>query len=113
MGYSCTAKASLTLTAIEALIDLNYKTNGTSNATPDGGFFEIGRENADGAITGTVWKPYDAGRVTRRGSFRIDAEGRVVRFPGVPSALLREAEREGAIQFATRYPSFAAMEIAA
>lgn len=51
MGYSCTAKASFTAEGVRNEIDSK-----TSNAMPDGGFWEIGREQSDGSITGTVWR---------------------------------------------------------
>jgi hypothetical protein len=94
MGYSCAAKASYTRDAIIELIAVRI-----SNGMPDGGFFETGREQADGAITGTVWKPTGDGHVTKRGGFRIEADGRVSRFPGLPATLLRTAETIGETQF--------------
>jgi len=89
MGYSCTAAAAYTLEALTTLLALP-----TSNGTPDGGFFERGRENASGAITGMVWKPHPRmpGHVTRRGGFHIDHVGKVHHFPGVPRALWARAE---------------------
>lgn len=58
-------------------------------------FHEIGRENPDGAVTGTVWMAVDrfprataepgvCGRVRQAGSFRIEPDGTVTRFPLVP-----------------------------
>jgi hypothetical protein len=60
---------------------------------PDGGFWEVGRENADGAITGTVWKPWshDPSRVVKKGGFRIEPDGTVTRFPGLSVEERREA----------------------
>jgi hypothetical protein len=58
-------------------------------------FHEIGRENEDGSVTGTVWvevrqavapeNPDTCGPVKRLGGFRIAPNGMVVRFAGVPS----------------------------
>jgi hypothetical protein len=112
MGYSCTAAANYTLDAIGELIG-----SPSSNGMPNGdGFFEIGRENADGAITGTVWRKLNAAerarfahldalddRVQRRGSFRIDESGKVRRFPGLPATLLRQAEAKGAMTYARHH----------
>lgn len=97
MGYSCTAKAAYVRDAISELISKTYPEVKSSNGMPDGGFWEVGRENYDGAITGTVWKPWpeDPTRVVRRGGFKIDADGKVVRFPGLPRKILALAEKEG------------------
>lgn len=104
MGYSYAARAGYTLDAIGKLIDAIRTEKGLpdcSNGTPDGGFWEHGREQADGAIVGTVWKPYapDPSKVERRGSFRIEPNGKVKRFPGLPAALLRQAEAMGEATF--------------
>ncbi len=55
MGYSCAAKARYTLDKLSELIAAPM-----SNGMPDGGLYEHGRENADGAITGTVWRKLNA-----------------------------------------------------
>lgn len=102
MGYSFTAKAGYTLDAIATMIGAN-----TSNGMPDGGFYETGREQVDGAITGTVWKPCASCgtiqnvpcHVTRRGSFRINPDGTVKRFPGLARKLLNRAEQTGAARY--------------
>lgn len=98
MGCSYSAKAGYTLDAINVLIGTT-----TSNGMPDGGFYEHGRERADGAITGTVYRSVDAGHCRRCGSFRIEASGKVKRFPGLPALLLREAEARGAARYAANY----------
>ncbi len=103
MGYSCAAKASYTRKAIETLIAARYGADRVSNYVPFpefGGFFEIGRETQDGAIVGSVYKTVDAaGHCRRSGGFRIDACGKVARFPGVPRDLLDEAEIIGAREY--------------
>lgn len=63
-------------------------------------FYEFGREQADGAIVGQVFKQLpefkldEQGReqhyVKRFGGLRIDADGTVRRFPGIPMARIRE-----------------------
>lgn len=104
MGYSCTAKAGFVREAIEALIANKLGPGKPSNATLDGGFWEIGRENADGSITGKVWKPWGtAGHVVPRGSFKIDSEGKIVRFPGLPLVFRQTAEAIGANQYSATY----------
>lgn len=84
MGYSCNAASGYALDYIRDEVSLKLPA-GSSNGMPDGGFYEVGRENADGAITGTVWKPWaeDPSRVVKRGGFRIEPDGTVSRFPGL------------------------------
>lgn len=93
MGYSARADAFDTLRAIER----SQKALGCASSNgivKDGqviGFYEIGRENRDGAITGQVFKncePYHVGQrgpdrayATKAGSFRISPDGVVERFP--------------------------------
>lgn len=105
MGYSCTAIASFTLDGVKELSNSD-----TSNAMPGGGFWEIGKEQRDGSITGSVWRPLNAEerarwahlpsldtRVIRAGSFKISAQGKILRFPG-----LTKAQRQSAEQYGTR-----------
>lgn len=102
MGYSYTAKAGATLDAVTKLI--RETTSYTaSNAMPDGGFWETGRENGDGAITGTVWRPCGADLVRKRGSFRIEPDGTISRFPGLGAALTTKAEAMGAATYKRIY----------
>lgn len=111
MGWSCTRAANMTLDAIQQAIGAT-----SSNGMPDGGFYEIGRENEDGAITGTVWRLLNANerlkyahlpnvetRVLKRGSFRIDSNGKVRRFHGLDTKLLRAAETRGVALERVRY----------
>jgi len=102
MGYSCTARAAFTKDAIQQLVNRDYPGE-CSNRLPNGGFWERGREQHDGAITGTCWRPIDDQHVRRAGSFKINADGTVRRFPGLPRALLSEAERIGADRYAEVY----------
>ena len=101
MGYSCCAKSMRTLKAIQSIAG-----NETNNGLKSGGFWDIGKENQDGSITGSVyrhlnkeererWEHLDNldGRVTKRGSFRIEPDGKVKRFPGVSVAICRKAEK--------------------
>lgn len=82
MGYSATAKAM-------KVLDTFKSDTGMSNTWIRDGvahFFEIGRENADGSITGTVWRGTFGdvramGYAYRQGSFKIDADGHILRAP--------------------------------
>src|SRR5262245_24937702 len=129
MGYSCTAKAALVLDAVSFLMR-EAAGSESSNAMPDGGFFErSNKEHADGAITGTVFKRVavytDAERAKvaadmgpnvkpewigdpckRAGTFKISADGKIVRFPGLSKTQRAEAERKGAAEFAGRYSNY-------
>jgi len=97
MGYSCTKDAAEKLQAIMAKLEeegLIAYHNGRPIANTwrrgqDTLFYEIGRENLDGAITGSVWSM--SGR--RIGSFRIEPDGSVTRFPGMPKKILEEVQR--------------------
>lgn len=97
MGYSYTAAAGVTYDRI-ATYQWAVQQNGPnpSQAIANGvtdaagnliGFYEHGPERADGAITGSVYKftgPATAdGRqmAIKAGSFKIDPDGNVVRFP--------------------------------
>ena len=96
MGYSCTKAAADTLDKIlHSIVD----PNGSSNAWTYKGqryFYERGRENLDGAITGTVWKfvyrpdlnPPE--RAKRAGTVRIEADGSLTRFPHIPLSVRAE-----------------------
>lgn len=84
MGYSCNAKAAYVMDEISAMC---VKSTGSSNTWTHGKnkyFYERGRENDDGAITGSVWKfvmHNGEERVRRSGSYRINGDGVVQRFP--------------------------------
>ena len=82
MGYSSSAKASMVLDALMAIV----RDTPSSNVYRDH-FYEIGRENGSGAMTGNVWR-FTSGKygddkrmAVRAGSFRIDADGKIKRFP--------------------------------
>ena len=71
MGYGCTAKAGM-------VMDTFRGDGGSSNVWHYKGveyFWEQGRENADGAITGSVWTTTGY----CKGSYRISAEGHIER----------------------------------
>jgi hypothetical protein len=68
-------------------------------------FWETGRENDDGAVTGTVMGQWqnDPSRYIKVGSFRIEATGKITRFPTSTAAERREAEETGKKKFAAVY----------
>lgn len=55
-------------------------------------FWERGKENTDGAITGTVMRFHDCKNV---GGFRIEANGTVTRFPTASMAQRKKALEHG------------------
>ena len=82
MGYSCTKDADEML----GLIRHTFSDGKTSNGLRIGAatfFYEIGCENSDGSITGTLFENVDETHARRYGSFKIHAEGVIVRFPGI------------------------------
>ncbi len=84
MSYSCTMVASYVLEAIQARFGKEGESS-YSNRLANGGFHERGKENKDGAITGTIYMPVkDAekaalGFVYKAGSFRIEPTGKITR----------------------------------
>lgn len=125
MGYSCTAKAALVLAAVQSVMDKAMPDDKSSNKLPNG-FWERGREQPDGSITGTVFKTVriltEAERVARAremggsvmpdwignpcvraGSFKISADGKIVRFPQLTKAQRKMAEMAGDVAFTERY----------
>jgi hypothetical protein len=105
MGWSCSAKASFFMEALSQVSGLP-SSNEISNAKGEAiGFYEqSSREHADGAITGSVWKYVDAEkRVRKAGSFRIDGDGSVDRFPLVPLAQILEAKKIAGERYARAY----------
>jgi len=99
MGYSCTAVASRVLDFILADLSKNVG-NGTSNGWFNNAkelFFEQGRENADGAITGRVYEIRTQPNQNpnklcyQKGSVRIEPSGTITRFYGIPISLRRLA----------------------
>ena len=80
MGWSATAKAC---EVERAWMETCQSQTGSQNVYEVAGkryFYETGREQRDGAITGTVFRFVGEGCV-RSGSFRIEADGTVTRYP--------------------------------
>ncbi len=93
MGYSCTAVASNVLEFMLSDLSKNVG-NGTSNGWFNNCcefFFEQGKENEDGAITGQVYRLMN-NKCYRAGSVRIEPDGIVSRFAHIPHSLKTMAE---------------------
>ena len=103
MAYSCSTTAANML----GIITKTFATKGNPSILTIHGkkyFFERGKENPDGAITGTLYKMPDDGGVTvaplmtskgtcrKMGSVRIEADGLITRFPRVSCRYMREFE---------------------
>jgi hypothetical protein len=124
MGYSCNVIDSLVLDACAEILQGKAKSE-SSNAMPDGGFWQRGREQRNGSVTGTVFKRVriytDEERIaaaTRRGpnidpkwvgdpcrragSFKI-SNGKIVRFPGLSAKEKASAESTGKERYNDRY----------
>jgi hypothetical protein len=93
MGWSCRKDAMDSLDAIQRHMD---KVNNTMQCViyQDGvkvGFWEPSNvEHDDGAITGTVNRYLSGGFCRPAGSFRIEGNGRITRFPLLPKAVKDE-----------------------
>lgn len=98
MGYSCTLKADKTLQTLMSIIGKGEKSSNTWIHNGNKYFYEIGKENSDGAITGTIYRVIkgDDSKCLKTGSFRIDADGKIVRFPTTTSQQRNEAEKVNA-----------------
>ena len=94
MGYSCTAIARF---VEEAMLNRFRHENSGNVFSVDGGkttyFVETGREQPDGAITGTVFKMLPNGYAHRAGGYRIEPEGKITRWVGLPRKYWAEFEK--------------------
>jgi hypothetical protein len=100
MGYSCTAAANRTLDVISEACFRQTKTSNVYRHKGKDHFWEVGQENADGAITGTIYR-YSGPRIspdvsiTKAGSFRINPNGTLARGVGLKD-LITEAHQKPA-----------------
>jgi len=84
MGYSCRQDADVTY---RSWLDICKETTGMGNVYAIGGteyMLELGREQRDGAMTGTVCRMERDGEQLLAhpcGSFRIEPDGTVKRYP--------------------------------
>jgi hypothetical protein len=99
MGYSCRKDANNTLDRLTQYYrEHGEKSSNTFHAIGKKYFWEIGKENSDGAITGKVNEcTADDTQAFYIGGFRISPDGEVERFPRLPkevknylNALLKE-----------------------
>lgn len=85
MGYSVSTKAAH---ALDILSRHCAKTTGTANTWVHNGkkyFWERGKEQPDGAATGSVWRfSPDGIYANRAGSYRIEPDGKVTKFTAWP-----------------------------
>ena len=99
MGYSATAAAFRTIEKLmgEAKgLDHSSGSNCWKDATGRECFYERGREQADGAMVGTVNRETSPGFAKRIGSFRIEPDGKITRFPGMPPAIIQKLNSQKA-----------------
>lgn len=93
MGYSYNALSGYALEHITK--SLGCGDLGPSNVFVKNGkkyMYEHGREQYDGAITGVVWKFLEDGvHVRKAGTFRIEPDGTVTRFPGSTATQRKQA----------------------
>ena len=94
MGYSCTAIASF---AKESLM-VQLQAAGPAeegncwHCKGQKYFEEQGREQDDGAVTGTVWRFIQDNRCHKVGSYRINSDGTIQRFPTATAAMRQAAK---------------------
>jgi len=89
MGYSCTTAASRTeqLWVEACVLNGGFESQNTWSDLGRTYFFERGRENADGAITGAIYKFVGSsnsivtGTARKVGTYRIEPDGTVTRAP--------------------------------
>ena len=105
MGYSCNAISDLVLDAMIKVMQ-DCGPHKCSNAWVVDGveyFYEIGREQEDGSITGTVMELSNAHKV---GSFKISHDGKVVRFPTSRKVHRDKAQIVGHADYNNKFGSF-------
>lgn len=86
MGYSCGARAMERLNYIFSENNSEFGSNTWKNRDTTY-FYEIGRENRDGSVTGSVYQMIDDSHAKKAGSFKIDSSGTVERFLGLSSRM--------------------------
>lgn len=102
MGYSCSALANM---ALHSLIDIMKGGTGSIGFDNEPSnifnkyFYEIGKEQKDGAITGKVYKLTNNNTCLSRGSFKILPDGIIQRFP----TSTQKQRQEATIQAVHRY----------
>jgi len=110
MGYSCSALANETMDAMFAEMEKTCPpADKTSNGWDFKGnsyFFEMGREQEDGAITGSVFRHGNdnngigKGFCRRVGSIKILSNGKIKSWPFTTKGMREKAESGGFTNFA-------------
>ena len=101
MGYSCSAKANYVLRELIVQLKARGQDRASSNVWEFAGydyFYELGREQPDGAITSQVMKVVNE-RCHRVGGLRIENNGSITNAPTSNSAQRAAAETAGLIKF--------------
>lgn len=98
MGYSCRSEANDTLAILGILLCGGENRNRWEEKGKKH-FYEIGKEQADGAITGSIWvhsRTDEAGNeyYQRSSTFRINPDGRLARGPKSWKTALSAREKE-------------------
>lgn len=94
MGWSCRVEASETLEKIQKLLEQNYNIK-LGNGVPNG-FYDVNTrlEHIDGSITGSVFKNLDNDMCKKIGSFKIEGNGFIKRFPMLPSSIKNKINQD-------------------
>ena len=103
MGYSCSAMASLVLDGIMETVRRDGESANVWFHKGEKFMWERGRENADGAITGMVRRFTPMGRVLLIGSFRIEQDGVITRFPATSHNDKTYAMNYAAMEYIRRF----------
>lgn len=108
MGRSYSTKSLLTYENMLACLTKEYPYSETNHNTwrKQGTiyFAEMGRENRDGSITGTVYKASANEKTCRpAGSFKVDREGLIVRWPTSDKAMREQAEQNAKKHYQETY----------
>ena len=118
MGYSYCTAAGKSLDAVMDYLREHFPVMSGSVAmgnswTLNGRkfFYERGREQRDGAITGTIWEtrfyaPTNDERCFRVGGVRIEPDGKITRFASVPKKYIDAAIMQRLAKEATPVPMF-------
>jgi hypothetical protein len=93
MGYSCTVEAGNMLAVIEKMCGAIENKDHVLRIDGKKYFFERGKEQADGAVTGTLMVMLDDNYCRKAGSVRINPDGTIARFPKFTAKDKAEAER--------------------
>jgi len=109
MGYSCNAISDMVFEQITKILQEDGPETKFGNEYYYAGkwhFWSIGREREDGAVVGSVFEHVGKDLCRRVGSFHVDGNGRIIRFPGSTKKQRIKAEREGIKKYLEEYVRF-------